>query len=56
VVKNIGCSSREQVPFPAPTWLIITACNSSFRGSDTFIKTYMEENTNAYEIKINQLF
>lgn len=30
------------VQFPAPTWLIITVCNSSTGGYDTFTQTYMQ--------------
>jgi hypothetical protein len=47
---------RIWVQFPAPTWQLITACNSIFRGSDTSHKHTHRQNTNAHDIKLNKLY
>ena len=37
-----GYSFRGGIQFPAPTWQLATACNSTFRESDTLMQTYMQ--------------
>jgi hypothetical protein len=45
---------RTQVQFPAPTWQLTTVCNPCSRRSNTPTQIYMQSNTNAHKISINQ--